>query len=172
MAPTDEAWVEYARAEALSAAGDERASACYARAVELGAPVGSRFVVSVARTSLATERSRSGDVPGALQAYAEALADFRRQGNHTHALTAMRNLVALLAAVGDDRGAVLVGAATSVDGLRPSYGAEAALLTSVQDTVRRRVGDARYDAWAAEGRALDLDRCLRLAGDLVGQHRA
>ncbi len=171
LAPTDVAWVTYARGEALSAAGDRGASECYRRAVEIGVPVDSRFVVSAARTSLASELARTGEVSAALTAYAEALADFRRQGNHTHALTAMRNLVGLLGAVGDDRGAIVLGAATSAEGLRPSYGTEAALISDVLDSARGRVTEAEYDAWHHEGRGLDLDQCLRTAASLIENHR-
>jgi predicted ATPase len=171
LSPTDTAWVEYARGEALSSVADRGASDHYRRAVELGSSVGSRFVVSVALTSLATELARTDDLGAALTAYADALADFRRHGNHTHALTAVRNLVGLLGAVGDDRGAVLLGAATTADGLRPSYGAEASLIADALESARTRVGDAAFGSWHAEGRRLDLDQCLRTAAALVEDHR-
>lgn len=170
LSPTDGAWLAYARAEALSAAHDPDAVAQYRRAIELASPVGSRYVLSVARTSLATELSRTGDLPAALAAYADALADFLRHGNHTHALTAMRNLVGLLAALGDDRGAVVLGAATSSEQVRASYGTEAAAISDVLDVARRRMGEAGYTAAVAEGRDLDLDRCLRAASELVAGH--
>lgn len=171
LSPTDTAWLEYARGEALSASGDVGASDHHRRAVEIASSVGSRFVATVARTSLASELTRTGELPAALTAYAEALGAFRRHGNHTHALTAMRNLVGLLAGLEDDRGAVVLGAATSADGLRPSYGSEAALVAGVLESVQQRVGARTYAAWHAEGRSLDLDQCLRAAAEMVEDHR-
>jgi hypothetical protein len=83
----------------------------------------------------------------------------------------MRNLVGLLGTVGDDRGAVLLGAATSAEGLRPSYGAEAASIAEALESARHRVGEATYSAWHAEGRGLDLDQCLRTAAGLAEAHQ-
>lgn len=171
LAPTDAAWVAYARGEALSSGGDPGAASCYREAIDLGGPVGSQFVVSVARTSLATALARAGDHPAALAASADALADFLRHGNHTHALTAMRNLVGLLAAVGDDRGAVALGAATTHDRARASYGVEGAELVEVLDSVRLRAGEVRFAEWSAQGRGLDIDQSLRTAIGLVAAHR-
>ncbi len=170
LSPTDGAWLAYARGEALSGARDRDAVAQYRRAIELGTPVGSRFVISVALTSLATELTRSGDLPAALAAHADALAAFLRHGNHTHALTAMRNLVDLVAILGDDRGTVVLGAATSHERVRASYGAEATVITEVLEATRRRVGEGRFDSWYAEGRQLDLDQCLRTAAQMVADH--
>lgn len=170
LAPSDAAWVSYVRGEACSAAGDPSAATHHRDAIELGSPVGARFVISVARTSLATELTRTGDLPAALAAYADALTAFTSDGNLTHALTATRNLVGLLVLLGDDRNAVLLGAATTSDGVRASYGAEATALTEVLETTRRRVGDGPFATWTAEGRGLDLDRCLRTARRVVAEH--
>ncbi len=171
LSPTDTAWTEYARGEALSALGAPDAADHYRQAVQLGSTVSSRFVVSVAQTSLASELARTGDRAGALAAYAEALADFRRHGNHTHALTALRNLAGFLGELGDDRGAVVIASATSADPSRPTYGAEAALIAELLDSVRHRVDDRTWTAWQDEGLALDLDQGLRAAADLVAAQR-
>jgi ATP/maltotriose-dependent transcriptional regulator MalT len=171
LSPTDAAWLAYARGEALSAACDPGAAGQYREAIELGSPVGSRFVISVALTSLATDLTRCGDLGGALAVYGDALTAFRRHGNHTHATTAMRNLVGLLADLGDDRGAVVLGAATSHEGGRTSYGAEATLIAGALEAVRRRVGEADFARWSAEGRGLDVGQSLQTAIGLVEGHR-
>ncbi|MEQ1786578.1 MAG: winged helix-turn-helix domain-containing protein [Acidimicrobiales bacterium] len=171
LSPTDGAWLAYARGEALSAALDPHAAVHYRAAIELGSPVGSRFVISVALTSLATELTHTGDLPAALAAYADTLTAFLRHGNHTHALTAMRNLVELLAILGDERGAVVLGAATTHERVRASYGNEATVITEVFEATRLRVGEGRFASWCAEGRQLDLDQCLRTAARMVADHR-
>ncbi|HUF83911.1 MAG TPA: winged helix-turn-helix domain-containing protein [Acidimicrobiia bacterium] len=170
VSPTDRAWLAYARGEALSAAGEPDAATGYRDAIELGTPVGSRFVISVALTSLATELTRTGDLRAALVAYADALALLLRHGNHTHAVTATRSLVGLLDLLGDERGAVVLGGATTHERVPASYGAAATALTEVLETTRRRVGEDQYATWFAEGRTLDLDQCLRTATRMVAEH--
>ena len=170
LSPTDGAWLAYAQGEALSRARHPDAAANYRNAIELGSPVSSRFVVSVARTSLATELTRTEDLSAALAAYDDAFAAFLRHGDHTHALTATRNLVGLLALLGDERGVVVLGAATSHERVRASYGAEATETTDVLATTRQRVGEGRFATWFAEGRDLDLDQCLRTAQGMVTAH--
>lgn len=170
LSASDAAWLAYAHGEASSTAGEPDAACHYRDAVQLGSSVGSRFVISVALTSLAVELTRTGEPDAALVVYRDALSEFRRHGNHTHALTAMRNLVGLFAALGDDRAAVVLGAAASRTRVRRSYGTEAAESARVLETVRTRVGDAVFDEWSAEGGGLDLDRALHVAIDLVDRH--
>ena len=171
LAPTDAAWLAYARGEALSGARDpEAAAAQYRDAIHLGASVGSHFVISVGLTSLATELARASDLPASLAAYADALAAFLQHGNHTHALTAMRNLVGLLAVLGDDRGVVVLGVATSVEWVRASYGTEARVVNEALEATRQRVGEGPFASWFAEGRQLDLDQCVRAAARIVAGH--
>jgi len=171
LSPTDGAWLAYARGDALTIVRDPAAVAAFHTAIDLGTTVGNWFVISVARTSLASELTRAGDALGALDAFADALAGFLRHGNHTHAVTAMRNLIELLETLGDDRGATMLGAATSQDGLRLSYGAEADRISKVLEVVEQRVGTDRYSRWFAEGRALDPDQALRTAARIVDEHR-
>ena len=52
--------------------------------------------MSVSRVSLAAEHARAGEVQLALAGYADACAAFRRHGNHTHAITAIRDLITFL----------------------------------------------------------------------------
>ena len=172
LAPTDAAWVAYARAEALSAAGDAAAAASYRAAIDQGSAVGGHFVVAAALTSLAVEHARTGEISAAFDTYAEALSTFHRRGNHTHAVTAIRNLIGLLADVGEDHGAVVLASVTGLESIRPSYGSEAQRTIETLDRIRARVGDARLDAWSAEGRGVDIDQAIRLSSRLVQQQQA
>ena len=172
FAPTDRAWFAVARGDALSMAGADGAVAAFAEALEFGKLVGNRFIVSVALTALATEHARAGATQLALATYARALTQFRRHGNTTHAVTAMRNLVGLLAGLGDDRGAVRLAGALSDPRLRVSYGAEAEHISGVLRDVQARTDDAEFRSWFDAGRALDVDGAMGLASDLVAALRS
>ena len=171
LAPTDRAWLSYARGDALSALGDAGAADAFHEAIELGETVGNRFVISVSRTSLAIEHARVGELDSAFEAFHDSLCDYMRHGNFTHAVTAMRNLIGLLARVGDDRAATLLAGAMADERLRVSYGAEAEQISDVVDQIARRVGTSRFTAWFADGQRLDPDRAVRLAVELVAAHR-
>ena len=171
LAPTDRAWLSFVRGDALSALGDPGAANAFLDAIGLGESVGNRFVISVSRTSLATEHARAGELGLAFDAFNDSLQDYLRHGNFTHAVTAMRNLIGLLARVGDDRAAVLLAGAMADARLRVSYGAEAEQIADVLDGVERRVGSNQFATWFAEGQRLDPDGTVRLAVELVDGHR-
>ena len=171
LSPSDHAWVMYAQGEALSAAGDPAATTAYAHAVAMAMAIGNPFVTSVARVSLATEQARAGDFREALRTYAVCLHEYARHGNFVHAVTTVRNLIEVLVAVGDDHGAAVLAAATSGDGVRPSYGVETARLSRAVAGVAQRAGPKRFAAWSREGRLLDVRSAVQLAADLVDRHR-
>jgi len=123
--PSDCAWATYARGEALSALGEPGATDAYSSAIDLARAVGNPFVESVSQVALASEYSRAGSHRQALDAFAECLHAYARHGNYVHAVTTLRNMIEVLAAIGDNRGAAVIGAATSSDLLRKSYGPEA-----------------------------------------------
>ena len=171
LAPTDLAWLAYSRGAALSTRREPDAAAEFLEAIALGETVGNRFVISVARMDLAVEHARAGDFRAAIDASADALRDYLRHGNSIHAVTAMRNLVGMFEALGDDRGATLLGGAMSRRDLRASFGAEADQISEVLERVERRVGVGCFTDWFEQGRALALDAALRTAVELVDQHR-
>lgn len=170
LAPSDAAWLAYARGEVLHARGGRGADAAFTEAIDLGRSVGNRYVASVAQVSLAVEHARSGATRAALDGYAGALADFLRHGNVAHAVTAIRNLVGLLRSIGDDRGVAVLAGAVADPQLQASYGTEAEQVRDAVDEVRRRVGAERFDGWFEEGRARGADR-IELAAALVDDHR-
>jgi predicted ATPase/DNA-binding winged helix-turn-helix (wHTH) protein len=172
IAPSDRAWVMYARGEALSTAGDPTATSAYTAAIEMARAVGNPFVASVARASLASEHARAGDVHNALDEYAVCLHEYARHGNFVHAVTTLRNLIEVLIAIGDDRGATILAAATSGDHLRPSYGVETTRLSAHLAAVEQRVGAAHFATWTGEGQLLDVPQAVQVAVDLIDGHRS
>ena len=170
LAPTDRAWLAFARGDALSMLRAPDASDSFRQAIALGRAVGNHYIVSVSHVALATDLARAGDLESALGAYASAFDDFLRHGDQTHAVIAIRNLVGLLGAIGDDRGATVLAGAVSDDHLQRSYGTEAERVNDVLAEVRHRVGTNRFKEWFDEGRALDSE-CVLVAIAFVEQHR-
>ena len=165
LAPTDAAWVEYARAEAMALLNDPGAPSAYRRAIALGSSVGNRFVASVANESLAIELARTGDTDTALDLLATALGDLVRRGSWTHATIALRTIIGLLSELGDDRTATLVVGAIS--GTRPVTTVEAMrVLVPTLDELRARVGEP-FTEWFEEGQALGSNDPARTVAELV-----
>jgi len=167
--PSDRAWATYARGEALSALGEPDATDAYMSAIAVARAVGNPFVVSVSQVALASEHARAGSHRQALDAFAECLHAYARHGNYVHAVTSLRNMIGVLVAVGDDYGAAVIGAATSSDLLRTSYGPEAERLSDVLDSVQRRAGPTKFAEWVLEGSGLGVATtvqfaCERIAG--------
>jgi len=165
--PSDCAWATYARGEALSALGEPGATDAYSSAIDLARAVGNPFVESVSQVALASEYSRAGSHRQALDAFAGCLHAYARHGNYVHAVTTLRNMIEVLAAVGDDHGAAVVGTATSNDLLRKSYGPEAERLADVLDSVERRVGQTRFAEWVLEGSGLGVATTVEFAGERI-----
>jgi len=174
LSPTDRAWVAYTRGEALSATtgAAQDAVASYHEAIALASGAGTPFVVSVAQSSLATEYSRAGAQRQAIDIFANCLRDYSRHGNFVHAVTSLRNLVVVLVAIGEDRGATILGAAATNPRLRPSYGTEWAQLDALLSTLETRVGPTLFAEWSTHGRRLDVDQALNIALELVEQRRS
>lgn len=172
LAPSDHAWLMYTRGEALSALSDPAAAATFVQAVELASGIGNPFVTSVSRVSLAAELTRSGEFRAALDTYSQCLREYSRHGNYVHAVTALRNLIETLVAIGDDEGAAILAGATADDRLRPSYGPESERLGDVAAGVEARLGAQRAADRVSEGRELDVPAAVRRAIELVECHRA
>jgi tetratricopeptide (TPR) repeat protein len=169
LAPSSRAWLAYARGEAASSEGDHAgAVAAYEGAIELATSVDNPFVVSVALSSMAAEDARAGSTGASLEHYRSCLDLLRRHGNAVHAVTTLRNLVALLATLGADADATTIATAVTAPGLRPTFGPESEELAEVLDRIRRRSGPARFDEWAAAGRDVGVAEAILLAASAVG----
>ena len=173
MSPSSLAWLAYGRGEALAQLAEhDDAAAAFDDAIELAGSVANPFVVSVAQSALAADHARRGARADAYAVYADCLRGYLRHGNLVHSVTTLRNLVSLLHADGDQRGAAVLGIATSNDGVRPPYGAESEALGDVLAEIESAVWPDRFADWADEARGLDLDGAVRRALALVEGHRA
>ena len=170
--PSDQGWLTYTRGEALSALGDPAAIAAFTAAVDVACAVGNDFVASVAKMSLATELSRTGERELALDAYADCLDGYLRHGNLVHALTALREVVEPLHDGGDTMTAIQLAAATSDDLRRVSYGVQAERLPLVVERLRNSVDDDSFQTWWATGATLGLYDAVRLAAAALGRRHA
>lgn len=167
--PSDRAWATYAQGEALSALGEPGAADAYLSAIDLARSVGNPFVESVSQVALASDYARAGAHRQALDAFAACLHAYARHGNYVHAVTTLRNMIEVLAAVGDDHGAAVIGAATTNDLLRKSYGPEAERLRDVLDSVERRVGPTQFAEWVLEGSGLGVAATVQFAGERIAR---
>ena len=165
--PSDCAWATYARGEALSEIGDAHAADAYLAAIDLARSVGNQIVVSVSLASLAVEFVRAGEPRHALDVFAECLEAYARHGNYVHAVTSLRNMVALLAEVGDDRGAAIIGIATSNEHLRTSFGPEAGRLADVLAAIEQRVGTTAFAECTLAGNNLTVETATQFAAQRI-----
>ena len=171
LAPSDLAWLEYSRGEALAVLDRDDAAAAFERAIDISRSAGNPFVVSVSQQSLAGCHARAGRVAEALDAYRECLLDSLRHGNMVHSVTTVRNLVELLAAAGAPRGAVELLGAVGRPELRRNYGAEAERQRTVAADLEQLLGSAEYDDCLATGAHLVIDAAMRRAVELIDELR-
>ena len=97
LAPSDRAWILYAEGEALAGSDPLRSLRAFEQAIEGADDAGNRFLGGVARVSATSVHARSGEPAPSLQAFAGIIDDWRRQGNVTHLVITLRNLVELFA---------------------------------------------------------------------------
>ncbi|GAB2742249.1 BTAD domain-containing putative transcriptional regulator [Salinifilum aidingensis] len=155
--PSMRAFARYCDGEVHMERDPDRAAVALEEAVTLARSVGNRLIEGVSLVCLASSLGRRGQVDEALRAFRDVVLHWRGVGDHTHQLTAVRNLVELLAEVqADEHAAILHGAVTS--GVTPTYGLEATRLTRAWRKVEGRLGRDAAQALAAQGQALDVRR--------------
>jgi len=155
--PTMMALARYCEGEVHMDRDPDRAGAAFDEAVTLARSVGNRLVEGISLVCLASSQGRHGQSDEVLRAFRDVVLHWRRVGDHTHQLTAVRNLVELLARVGaDEPAAVLYGAVTSAD--TPTYGIEAVRLNCAWAKVRGRLGHDTAEALAEKGEAIGVHR--------------
>ncbi len=138
------------------------------RARQLAAGTTARFLEGVARTADVALRGRHGDPRIALVRYRAALSLWLDAAAYGFVLTALRNLVILLARVGRDAPALAFHVACERLGTKPSYGDEARRLEAAVGAVRERLDEAAASAAIAAGSAVaDLPAATRLALDEI-----
>jgi tetratricopeptide (TPR) repeat protein len=147
----------------LAAAGDT-----FRAAHERAAEIGDLRIVGTALVGLAAVARREGDGERSVALLAAAADRALHGGDPTDAVTAAGMLAEMLAEQGaDDEAAVVLGAAALVDdevGVRVDFGL-AQDLTPVRLAVAERLGAARADDLAGDGRVIGLGAAIRRAGE-------
>ena len=157
VAPSDRAWLAYVAGEASGDDDPVKAARDLERAVVLADSVGNRLLSGVARTSQASLLARSGDLRAAVPVFSRVVAEFRRQGDVTHLVTVLRNLVVLLVDAGESAAGVRLHAALSVDGVKASYGIELDRLEDAMARAAAALGPAEVARQRGAGVAESVD---------------
>lgn len=149
---TMRAFARYCRGEAQLESQPSQAAEALEEAVGLAREVDNALIEGVSLVSLASLRGRLGASDHALRLFRETVAHWQRLGDHTHQLTTLRNLVALLTQIeADEPAAVLHGAVTA--GVTPTFGLEAQRLDAAWRELEARLGP---EAAAAAQRGREL----------------
>ena len=154
FAPSERAWLAFARGEALAVMGDPLSTSALVEAVQLGDGVGNRFVAGIARSSLGSLQAASGDLGAAAATYVQILESFVRHGNITHLTVFLRNTVPLMARLGEPGAAGVVGSWVFGPHGRPGYGRDVDAARETLDGLGTQFGADQLAAWAGEGRDL------------------
>lgn len=122
--------------------------------------VGASYVAGLARLSLATLSMRTGGTPEAVQLYRSLIASWLLAGNWTQQWNTLRTLVPALVDWGRSAAAVRLAAGIEVHAAAAAWGDDADQLSRAARDARAVLGDARYDAESATGRASDRGRVV------------
>jgi len=102
------AFISYVEGELCVATDPAKSIPLYLDAVAEAARVGCTFIEGVARVSLASARTRTGDVAGAADTFAQLIESWRRTGQQTQLWTTARNAAELLVGAGRRQTAALL----------------------------------------------------------------
>jgi predicted ATPase/DNA-binding SARP family transcriptional activator len=151
--PTAIAYGLFAEGEALADDDPERAAAALDEARRRARDIGNPFVAGVALNAAVALRGRRGPPDQALALFREAIGHWRATGNRALIVTTLRNLVVLLARIGQDEPAAALAATLEHTAPAKTYGAEAERITTALAAARQRLGDTAYArAWDTGGR--------------------
>jgi tetratricopeptide (TPR) repeat protein len=156
LPPSRQGWIAYTTGEIQAVLGEASAAAAALRAAVQAADAGgSLLLAGVARVAWTAAVAEGPDPSAALVELGRAIASWRSQGDRTHLLTALRNLVPLLLRLGETSAAgVLLGAVGE-----GAHGMEAEKLAAAA---------ARLDAdVVASGRGMPLDVATDVALEAV-----
>ncbi len=167
---TMRAWARYCHGEALLDTDPGSAAPLLVAAIEAARRAEARVPEGVAMVSLASLYTRTGETDRAVALFAEVLPHWRRLGDWTHQLTALRNLVDLLVRLEVDGPAATLHAAVD-DAAPPSFGAEAERLAAAGRELERRLGPGPREALAERARSLSpallVDEALAVLEELA-----
>ncbi|MEU8240478.1 winged helix-turn-helix domain-containing protein [Actinoplanes missouriensis] len=162
--PGARAEARYGLGEALGDLDPEAALLLLAEAETLAGTVDDRLFQAASGSAAVAIRSRHGDPAVALAAFRDVLRLWRRAGNDTLRAAALRNLVVLLARVGEDETAVLLDAALPQAAVYP---AEAARLDRARAAAAERLGAGRVAEVARRGALLGAARVTEEAARAI-----
>jgi len=170
VAPSERAWLAFARGESWAILGDERASALLESAASLGDSVGNRFVAGIARATLATLQRRTGDIEASAATYAELLDAFARHGNVTHLASFLRDCLGTLSSLGELEPALVVAGWVVSQRDRPMWGAPAELFEAEREWLVAAAGVDRADSCQARGAGLTAASAAEVAVEALRRH--
>jgi predicted ATPase len=135
--------------------------------------LGNRYLAAIAGVSAVSCASRLGQATDALPDYVELLDYFDRTGSTTQSWIVVRSLAGTLASLGEDEVATtLLGALDSTTTGAPLLGPDVARIDELRSTLRRRLGQARFEQAHATGVALDDQEAFAFARRLGRQPAA
>lgn len=170
MAPTERAWLDFARGEAYAVRGGGDAIPFYAAAVARADDVGSTFVAGVARCSLAAAIAEADGSEAAAASFRDVLDTYLERGNVTHLTTALRVVVPVLAGIAADEVACWVAGWTLGPSARPGLAVDLARIRATVDVVRSRRPAADVERWTAHGRSLTAVAVAQAASHALAAH--
>ena len=153
--PSMRAMCAYVAGEMLVESAPARALEHLEESRRIALDIGNDFVAAIAGASAVSCAARVGDPAVALGQYRDVISTFRRGGAWAQLWTTLRTLVHTLTKVGSDvEAAVLLGAVHATSSGAPIRGADAERLSTVEATLRARLGVPQYETLLAQGAAL------------------
>ncbi|GAA1014488.1 SARP family transcriptional regulator [Acrocarpospora pleiomorpha] len=160
--PTAICFTRYALAEALADLDPETALELFEAARVTADEIGNRLVSGVVRTASVALRGRHGPAEPALRLFHEVITHWVATESRSLLVTALRNLVLLLARTARDQAAVELAGTLAATTPVASYGIEARRLHTALTAARHRLGPEAYaDAWAQGARRSFEETALR-----------
>lgn len=161
-APSARSLAAYALGEALAERAPDRALEAFDTAIAEASRSRARFFEGIARTADVALRGRFGDPDEALARSHTALQVWYDAGADRMVLTALRNLVVLLARLGRDADAVTLHRALDRSAAQDSFGSEAVRLSRAVAAATERLGaDAAASAERRAAAVTDLAAAAR-----------
>ncbi|WP_222266397.1 AfsR/SARP family transcriptional regulator [Modestobacter marinus] len=166
--PSALAWWHYVLGEALLHSDPAGALANYTAAVEHASRVDNRLLVMLARSSAAPLLGGRDSPLVALRELGRLLDQWQDLGNTASQWWVLLSLAALLADLGEDRDAALLGGAVRRNQQhQPGFVRDRQRLEQALAAVRARLGDEATDAASAEGARMSLQEALAAARQLI-----
>jgi hypothetical protein len=170
-APTDAGWLTYTEGEIAIDADPAAALQLLEHAIVLADRAGNRYLGGVARVSATSLRARHGEPAEALDAFADVIRWWLDNGDRTHLVTTLRNVVDLLVRVGADDAAAELWGTVGHDRPSRSFGDERTRLDANREVLASRLGPTVMSDLNATGAARDVDDAARAVLAVVEAQR-